>query len=242
MKEAGHSNALAAGYDAAHRRWETTGVVLFFLCELRIAWETWSSFFDNEWIVATTAITGFLASDFLSGFVHWMGDTWGRPDLPILGKGFIRPFREHHVDELAITRHDFIETNGNNCLVALVALVPLSLVHVEPSRSVTVAIASFFLFLTLGVFATNQFHKWAHTPNAPRGVRLLQRLHLILPPEHHALHHQAPYERYYCITTGWLNAPLSAIGFFPTIERVITRLTGLSPRQNDLGLDQLDPR
>ena len=58
-------------------------------------------------------------SDFLSGFVHWAGDTVGDESTPIFGPNFVRPFRYHHVDPEDITRHDFIETNGNNCIVAV---------------------------------------------------------------------------------------------------------------------------
>ena len=130
-------------------------------------------------------------SDFLSGFVHWAGDTVGDESTPIFGPNFVRPFRFHHVDPEDITRHDFIETNGNNCIVAAPVLL-LVLALLPATTGVLFYTCVVIACTALFVFCTNQFHKWAHTKNPAGWVRLLQRAGLILSPTHHSVHHAAP--------------------------------------------------
>src|SRR5690606_28663165 len=139
-------------------------------------------------------------ADFASGLVHWGFDTWGSESTPAVGKTFIVPFRVHHSDPLDITRHGFVATNGHNCLVSIPVLV--AALALPPGGVWSAPLATFVLLLTLGVFGTNQFHKWAHDENAGPVVRWLQDRGLILGREHHDLHHAAPYDRHYCITTG----------------------------------------
>lgn len=224
---------LAHGYSPAIRLMEITSILAFALLEGWLAWRLWHAPALGAWAAVGAGLLGYLAADLVSGVVHWLGDTWGRTDFPVLGPAFIRPFREHHVDEKAITRHDFVETNGNNCLVSLpVAALALAL----PLGSAPGAfVAAFLGAMIFWVMATNQFHKWSHLDAPPRAVALLQRLGLVLQPAHHRVHHTPPFNRYYCITTGWMNAPLAWVGFFPLLERLVTRLTGLVPRQDDLG-------
>jgi hypothetical protein len=111
------------GYSRAHRFLEITGIASFFglmtYVSTRIAWSTTEAGGPSWWWLAVCAVAGLLLCDFLSGFVHWAGDTIGGVSMPVFGPHFIKPFREHHTDPRAITRHDFVQTNGNNCLISL---------------------------------------------------------------------------------------------------------------------------
>lgn len=173
-----------------------------------------------------SAVLGYLLADFMSGLVHFLGDSFGTVRTPIFGPTFIFPFREHHVDPEEITRHGFIETNGHNCLVSLpVMMVMHSLLFSTAIASVPASIAfATGFFLILGVFATNQFHKWAHVKHPPTLVAFLQKYRLILSPKHHKVHHTSPFERYYCITTGWLNMFLEKVSFFPATKWFFSRI------------------
>ena len=75
-----------------------------------------------------------------------------------------------------------------------------------------IAAQSFMLFTALGVLATNQCHKWAHMgERAPAAARWAQRAGIVLSPEHHMLHHTAPFDSHFCTSNGWLNAYLNRV-------------------------------
>jgi ubiquitin-conjugating enzyme E2 variant len=179
-------------------------------------------------VIVAALLLSWVAADLASGIVHWMADTWGDERMPVLGPALIKPFREHHVDPLGITRHDFVETNGNT---ALVSLPVVGLAALMPSEGDGWGLC----FASQGMFGgwvlmTNQIHKWAHQPCPPGAVAALQRLGLVLSPAHHARHHAAPHASHYCITTGWLDGPAEALGLFRRLERLVTGVTGLTPR------------
>ena len=225
--------ALRDGYSRGVRRFEVASIFVYCCAMAWLASRLVPLADDYPWLMASAFMSGFVLADFVSGVIHWVADTWGSPDVPIIGQALIRPFREHHVDQKEITRHDFIETNGNNCFISIVPAVCGALVPLDGARNAFIATAVFSV--TLWVLFTNQFHKWAHLDDPPRWVDVLQRLNLVLPRDHHAIHHSAPYAKYYCITVGWLNEPLHRLRFFQTVEWIITAVTGLVPREDDIG-------
>lgn len=172
----------------------------------------------NALLVALLAVASYALADLVSGVVHCAADNFGEEDLFFLGTAFIKPFREHHRDPDGITRHDFFEVNGNSCLVNLLVLLPVYFL-IPISTSYWGALAgAFALSFTLAIVCTNQFHKWAHQTNPAPHVRFLQSMNLVLTPEVHKVHHKAPFDRYYCITAGWLNPVLEKVGFFHWIH------------------------
>ena len=184
-----------------------------------------------SWRVLAAFAIGAVLADFGSGVVHWTADTWGSEAMPVLGRRFLRPFRVHHVNPHDLLRRDFIDCNGDvamiTCPIFLAAwLVPTS----DEAGRLVVAFLVAFAATSL---PTNQVHQWAHRPDPPRLVAWLQRARVILPRAEHERHHQPPHVSSYCIATGWCNRVLGAIGFFPALERLISRLTGFEPRRDE---------
>jgi ubiquitin-conjugating enzyme E2 variant len=184
-----------------------------------------------RWWMPFAAAGGMAAADFGSGLVHWGADTWGRDDLPVIGHRLLVPFRVHHLNPDDFLRRSFIDTNGDVAFIAVPLLAALCLVPLDTDRGAATALFG-FAFCSIGMM-TNQIHQWAHMPMPPRVVRLLQASRLVLGRAEHAVHHDRPYDAHYCISTGWCNRPLEAIGFFRALEHAISRLTGARPRHDD---------
>jgi len=179
----------------------------------------------TAWLLPGVVGAGVLAADFASGLVHWFCDSVFEEDTTLVGPLVILPFREHHRDPLAMTRHAFLEITGNICLALVPALgLGLWLLPAPLAGAVGVQLVHALLLATTGAaFWTNQLHKWAHTPAPPAAVAWLQRRRLVLAPGAHGRHHR-PGGRAYCVLTGWMNAPLDRCRFFPRLEAAMAAL------------------
>lgn len=151
------------------------------------------------------AAAGYALADLASGLTHWFCDTFFQEDTPGIGPVLIHPFRQHHRDPSAITRHGFLELVGNSCL----GLLPV--LGASVWRPLSPILDAGLIAFALALFGTNLFHKWAHSEQVPRAVAWLQKRHLILNPAHHRIHHTPPNKSAYGVTNGWTNILLDRI-------------------------------
>ncbi|XP_045036795.1 plasmanylethanolamine desaturase-like isoform X1 [Daphnia magna] len=229
---------LAQLYTKGKRFQETFSVVIAVaLMVIDLCYLTYYFQLQSIGVILLSGCAGILSADFSSGLLHWAADTWGSVDLPVIGKNFIRPFREHHIDPTAITRHDFIETNGDNFMVIILPLgVMASRFSTCSNDQIAHSYAWYWYLFLFSVFVcvTNQIHKWSHMyTGLPKWVQCLQDCHIILPRKHHRKHHVSPHETFFCITTGWLNRPLEIVKFWKILEYLIESATGQKPRADD---------
>ena len=204
-------------------RAQLLGVIVFLVLTGLLAYRTFQAVAnaDQWWMLLPAAVLAYLAAELVAGVVHWFCDTFFREDTPILGATIIRGFREHHRDPMGITRHGFAKVNGSNCWAVLPLLAVAVFAGGPSTDRLSLAAHLWLVCFALAIFATNQFHRWAHAERVPPGVRALQRWGLILSPKHHARHHTGGHDRGYCVTTGWLNPVLDRSELFRRVERAV---------------------
>ncbi len=231
--------------DAAHMAEQYTKVQHFFnqvgvICFLGLSIYLLTIFVGevdsgNAYWLALALVLGIFLADLLTGLVHWGCDTWGNADTFFWGRGFIRSFREHHVAPSAITDHDWAQANGEQSILGCFFL--LLMIYLSPKGEPTGWLffqGTMFSMLFFAV-ATNQFHKWSHEKNPGLLGRFLIRVKFVQSYKTHLAHHTVPYEKGYCITTGWMNPFLDRIRFFRGLEWLVMRTTGALPRGDDVG-------
>jgi len=191
-------------------------------------------FLRHLWVFLCACVLGMSVADFFSGIFHWIADTWGSLETPVIGNTFIRSFREHHLSPTAITKHDLIEANGDNCMITIPLLMITAFGNYKLDDIYYLFVHNFLILLCFWVSLTNQIHKWSHTYKLPFYVTLMMDMGLILSKRDHAIHHRNPFDKFYCITNGWLNPWLANIDFWKRLESVITFTTGAIPREDDM--------
>ena len=200
-------------YPKSHRIFELISVATFIgfavALILRVVVEVSDRFsWQVAGLIVVLVLAAYAVADLASGVVHFLLDNFGSPDSPVIGQKFVKPFRDHHVDPMAMTQGDFIAVNADNVFVCLPVIIPAFFFLDTGAHPYA---GAFIVGLVAGVIMTNQLHKWAHMPTVPRLVAVAQRNGVVLSKEHHSVHHSGAYDSNYCITWGHLDLLLNRL-------------------------------
>jgi hypothetical protein len=131
-------------------------------------------------------IVAYLATDFINGFVHmWMDNN---NDYTSAIGPLVAVFHLHHKRPRYQSHHPlviyFFESGSKNWLVVYLALV------IVAQWALALPAALSFTLALVGILSSvaELSHYWCHNSKHPV-IRGLQRVGLLLSPEHHAVHH-----------------------------------------------------
>tara|TARA_R110000868_G_scaffold85882_2_gene241251 strand:+ start:572 stop:1096 length:525 start_codon:yes stop_codon:yes gene_type:complete len=168
-------------------------------------------------IIKILAIT--LLADFVTGFVHWLEDSYWTINTPVLGKWIVAPNLEHHQNGQAFLKKTWLESSWDLVLAGSLIIAGAYLLN-----RLTWELGLF----TFIIMNANQVHKWAHITNyqkKPYLIGLLQKLYVLQRTDHHGQHHRKPNDSHYCVITNILNPLLDGAGFWRGLELLFKKTT-----------------
>lgn len=178
---------------------------------------------------------GLYVADFVSGFLHWVFDTWFSERNKSVRR-MVLLVREHHIYPGRIFDYGLWREAGILSWFALAVSCPFLIVALRPS---ILPAAERYPPVIAGISASLcivfmlEFHKVGHRMRRGRVTRLLQRSHLLLSPEHHLRHHAREHDRNYCLINGWADVTLGRLGVFRGFEHIVSAISTAAPREDD---------
>jgi ubiquitin-conjugating enzyme E2 variant len=177
-------------------------------------------------VIALKVLFTWLITDLISGFVHWLEDSYGHPHAPIIGRYVTTPDLLHHYDPRKFVTNSWFSSSDLLLLTCVAGLlIAFAMGRMGPMV---------FLSAALGVNA-NQIHKWCHRTPRENGpvITWMQRLRLVQSPRHHHGHHVDRKDACYCVLTDFLNPVLDRCRFWRALEFLMLKAFGLRKRDDD---------
>ena len=182
-----------------------------------------------------TIVLCLWAADFITGFAHWVEDTYCLENYPLIGSFICEPNIDHHIDpQLMVRMGTFFSRN----------ILQWSLCGGVFALLWMVGFGNIYTFLTL-LFASfgNEVHRWNHMSKTGPFVTFMKDSGIIQMQRQHSMHHKPPHDRYYCVLTSQLNAVLERVNFWRRLEWGLKVTTGLTPkRENRRDSKPLSPK
>jgi Lipid desaturase domain len=177
-------------------------------------------------------LVGYLIADFASGLVHWGMDTWFSE--AVFGRA-IAIAREHHTHPQHILAYGFIEhaTLGSAPSAVFIGLAVLITAGCAISPLSYFFMIIWLITSTCLFFGTN-FHNLGHMRSRSAFIRVAQKMHLVISPKHHWVHHCEGQIVRYCVINGWANYLCDRLRVWRALEWLVQMMTGAIPRRDDL--------
>ena len=208
-----------------------TNLAVIASCAAYLALEYKSSGITWPYVVFGVLV-GYLTADFASGLVHWGMDTWFSE--AVLGRA-IAIAREHHTNPQHILGYGFME---HSTLGSAPSAVVIGLASLATAICGISPLAYFFMIIWLitstCLFFGTSFHNLSHKRPRSAFIRAAQKMHLIISPEHHWVHHRDGQIVRYCVINGWANYVCDPLSIWRGLEWLVQMLTGAVPRSDDL--------
>lgn len=166
-----------------------------------------------------------IVADFLTGFFHWLEDTYCLKDLNIpFVAGVCNSNINHHKDPQNMVRNEgLLYTNGTTFIVAIITYFIIFLCIGF----------SWQLLLIAGLASVgNQVHLWNHQSKTNYWVDFLKDSGIIQHQRQHSRHHIPPYDQAYCVLINFNNAWLDRTNFWRKLEWVLGK-TGLKVKRGN---------
>jgi hypothetical protein len=173
-------------------------------------------------------VTAFLlasVADFLSGLVHWLEDSYGQEDWPIVGQSVIAPNLLHHKHPRAFLENSWWGSADYQIFASLFILLIAAWLGRYSWELV------FLLVITVN---GNEVHKWSHRTRKENSavITCLQNWRIVQTRCHHAHHHRDRRDSHYCTITNWVNPILDKFKLWRFLELCVFTCSGTMPRDN----------
>jgi plasmanylethanolamine desaturase len=208
-----------------------TNLALITSCASYLLLEHKSSGITWPYIIVGVLV-GYLIADFASGLVHWGMDTWFSEN--VFGRA-IAIAREHHTHPQHVLAYGFME---HATLGSAPSAVFIGFAAFITASCVISPLSYFFMIVWLitstCLFFGTSFHNLGHRRAKSAFVRFVQKMHLIISPKHHWVHHSDGQVIRYCVINGWANYLCDRLHVWRGLEWFVQMLTGAVPRRDDL--------
>lgn len=167
----------------------------------------------------------YLIADFITGFFHWIEDTYGVPSWPFIGKSVIVDNINHHKNpSMAGYMGGILSRSWVTFLLAIIVILISCLIGLFHWTLLLVA-----FFALLG----NEVHNWNHDLIRHPIIDLLRDSSIIQSKKHHAIHHVPPYNKNFCTLSNFLNPTLEYIKFWEKLESILSKIGIKSKRMSE---------